>query len=301
MPKTFEHLTERARQALALSVQERENYMNRDHWIGYACADGILDNLEKLLQGPRVERMPCRMIYGATNNGKSRIVKKFKKAHLSYETEEGLVVPVVLIKDIGEASVRGLYNNIIDEFGFPNNPSDQPEKLEFRAYKLLVHYKTRILMLDEFNAIAQDTPVRQRRFMEKLRVLSNNLKISVVGAGTDEAFNATRQNKQFSNRFKPLPVDIWSEGDQWTAFLMAIEQLLPLPEPSYIYDDRFARLILAQSEGTLGDALTLIREMASYAMNANKNNITPDMIAQIGWVPPSEQADAAKIRVARAL
>lgn len=300
MPKVFEHLSDGACKALALSVEERENFMNRDHWVKYACADNILNDLKKLLQGDRVERMPCRMIYGETNNGKSRIVKRFKKLNPPVETAEGLVVHVLLPQDIGEASVRGLYNRIIDAFGFPNNPADSPEKLEFRAYKLLVRYKVRVLLLDEFNAVAQDTPVKQRKFMEKLKALSNNLQISIVGAGTREAFNATRLDKQFSNRFEPVPVDIWSEGDEWTRLLMSFEKLLPLPEQSFIYDDRFARLLLAQSEGTIGDSWKLLRKMASYAMSKSKKCITPDMISEIDWVPPSEQTGVAQVRTARA-
>lgn len=301
MPEAFKHLCDGARRALALSVEERENYMNRDHWANYPVADAILSDLTKLLQGDRVLRMPCRMIYGETNNGKSRIVNRFKKLHPAVETPDGLVVDVLLIDDIGEASIRGLYNNIIEAFGFPNNPSEKVEKLEFKAYRLLVRYKVRVLVLDEFNAVAQDTPTKQRKFMEKLKALSNNLKISIVGAGTREAFNVTRLDGQFSNRFKPLPVDIWTSGDDWDQLLMTLERLLPLPEPSYLADQRFSRLILAKSEGTIGDAFQLVREMAAYAIQHHKPKVTPDMITDIGWVLPSERSSVAQKRTARAI
>ncbi len=301
MPEAFEHLCDGARRALALSVEERENYMNRDHWVTYPVADTLLSDLQKLLQGERVLRMPCRMIYGETNNGKTRLVNRFKKLSPPIETPEGLVVEVLLIDNIGEASVRGLYNKIIDAFGFPNNPSEQIDKLEFKAYRLLVRYRVRVLALDEFNAIAQDTPTKQRKFMEKLKALSNNLKISIVAAGTREAFNVTRLDSQFSNRFKPLPLDIWTSGDDWDQLLMTFEKLLPLPEPSYLADGRFSRLILANSEGTIGDAFQLIREMASYAMHNHKPRVTPDMFAAIDWVPPSERSTVAQKRTARAI
>lgn len=301
MSEAFGHLCDGARRALALSIEERENYMNRDHWVNYFVADTTLSNLQKLLQGERVLRMPCRMIYGETNNGKTRIVNRFKKLNPPIDKPEGLVVNVLLIEDIGEASVRGLYNNIINAFGFPNNPGEKVEKLEYKAYRLLIRYKVRVLLLDEFNAIAQDTPTKQRKFLEKLKALSNNLKISIVGAGTREAFNVTRLDSQFSNRFEPLPLDIWTSGDDWARLLMAFEQLLPLSEPSYLADERFSRLILAKSEGTIGDAFQLIRKMASYAMQNHKSRITPDMIAAVDWVQPSERFKVAQNRTARAI
>src|ERR1700738_5354022 len=76
--------------------------LRTDRWIGYARAEAVLAALEDLLTFPKRLRMPNLLLVGPTNNGKTMIVEKFRRAHASVpagETDAGAaIVPVLKIQ-----------------------------------------------------------------------------------------------------------------------------------------------------------------------------------------------------------
>ncbi|MDR5781225.1 TniB family NTP-binding protein [Caballeronia sp. LZ065] len=50
-------------------------------WIDYPRATEALQVLERLHETPRRDRMPCLLIHGDSNIGKTKITAKFKRAH----------------------------------------------------------------------------------------------------------------------------------------------------------------------------------------------------------------------------
>lgn len=55
--------------------------MRADRWIGYTRATEALTQLEGLLTLPGKQRMPNLALIGATNDGKSMIIEKFRRDH----------------------------------------------------------------------------------------------------------------------------------------------------------------------------------------------------------------------------
>ena len=77
----FRHLDARYRRYAALRDDERIALIKADRWIGFEQAQAALDRLEALLAYPPRDRMPCLLIYGGTGMGKTRIARKFERAH----------------------------------------------------------------------------------------------------------------------------------------------------------------------------------------------------------------------------
>ena len=75
------HLLQKAAEYLDRPDAERIDYIRSPRWIGYPRAQGILDQLEKLLTHPKSHRMPNLLIVGDTNNGKTMLVKRFCSRH----------------------------------------------------------------------------------------------------------------------------------------------------------------------------------------------------------------------------
>ena len=294
MPEAFAHLSPAARAALALPFEERQHYLNQDKWVRYERATTILAELDDLIKHPKVARMPCAMIVGEANNGKTHIMRKFAKAHPPIEAPEGLTVPMLLLEDLDGADERSLYNNIIETLGFPNKPNDQLPKLKYKALRLLINYRVRVLGLDEFNTVADDSKIKQRKFLNILKTISNRRQMSIVAAGTRRAFELMKLDNQFSSRFQPKPLPIWDMDMEWRRLLAGLEMLIPLPEPSNLSDEKFARLLLVKSQGTIGDTWSLLKVMAIHAMKNNHKRITSDMIEQVGWIKPSERVTSAQ-------
>jgi hypothetical protein len=68
------HLNEAARAALDLPDEERIQNLRQPRWITYTRARHILNRLEELLLYPQTHRMPCALVIGETNNGKTALI-----------------------------------------------------------------------------------------------------------------------------------------------------------------------------------------------------------------------------------
>ncbi|HEM8498772.1 TPA: TniB family NTP-binding protein, partial [Burkholderia multivorans] len=77
------HLLPAARQQAELGNDERILGLLRDRWIDYPRATQALQQLERLFETPRRERMPCLLLHGDSNIGKTKITAKFRRAHPS--------------------------------------------------------------------------------------------------------------------------------------------------------------------------------------------------------------------------
>jgi hypothetical protein len=75
------HLLPAARKQAELGNEERIYGLLRDRWIDYPRATQALQQLERLYETPRRERMPCLLMHGDSNIGKTKITAKFRRAH----------------------------------------------------------------------------------------------------------------------------------------------------------------------------------------------------------------------------
>lgn len=302
MTEPFGHLTAAAKKALALPINERIAYMQKDRWIKYQRAEAVLHSMERMVRQPPSTRPPCMMVFGAPNNGKTHLIRKFHKDHPPIDDpDDGTVkIPVLLIEDLNGPDERRLYNSIIETLGFPNKPNDPIAKLEYKAHRILIHYDVRVLLIDEFNTFAHGSPARQRQMLNTLKTLSTRRKISIIGAGTPDAFSLMQLDTQFSSRFTPAPLPIWEMDLSWRSLLASFERVIPLAEPSGLSEPRFAQRVLAESDATIGDAWDLLELMAVHAIESGASKLNTDMIATVDWVKPSERVRSAQVKMSRA-
>lgn len=76
-----DHLNEAAQAALEFPEEERLRSLRQLRWITYPRAKQILTRLEDLLLYPPMHRMPCALVVGETNNGKTAIMHRFERLH----------------------------------------------------------------------------------------------------------------------------------------------------------------------------------------------------------------------------
>ena len=75
------HLAPGIREHLQLGDDARIASTQRERWIDYARAGAVLDRLGRLLATPERDRMPCLVLHGDSNIGKTQIVRKFVRDH----------------------------------------------------------------------------------------------------------------------------------------------------------------------------------------------------------------------------
>lgn len=299
MAETYDHLIPAARDALALPVEERVAFMHRDRWIMYDRARAILQNMDRLLHQPPSIRPPCMMVLAAPNNGKSHLIRRFNEKNPPFDdpTDGTVHIPVLLIEELHKPDERSLYNRIIDSMGFPNRPTDPVAKLEYRAHRILIHFHVRVLLIDDFHHLAKGSPSRQRQMLDVLKTMSTRSKISIIGAGMTDAYNMLQLDPHLSTRFTPAPLPAWDMGDSWCGLLATFESFIPLPEPSNLSDPAAANRILAESDRVIGDAWDLIKLMGLHAIETGASRMDTNMIAQVGWIRPSDRVRAAQEQI----
>ena len=285
------HLNENVRAMLAWTDEDRIRQVKSSRWIGYTQALEVLDCLEDLLDHPPTYRMPNLLLFGETNNGKTAIVERFKELHPARDNPDGngIVVPVLVIPAPDEASEHRFYNAILDKLYAPYKAKDKIDKKMHQVYELLGQIRLQILIIDKIHNIAGGSMARQHQFLQAIKRLGNELHISLVGVGTQEAFPAIHADPQLAHRFLPVSVSRWEMGRDYLKLLASFERMIPLHSASHLTRKTLAIRILAMSEGKIGEIAALLARAAVHSIRAGYERIDAQVLDEIEWIAPSDR------------
>lgn len=292
MSGDFGHLLPDVRPVAEESAAARIKRIRTDRWIAYARAEAVLAALEDFLTFPQRTRMPNLLLVGATNNGKTMIVEKFKRAYPRIDPPPGsdgvANIAVVKMQMPPAPDERRFFTAIMESLGVASMSGEAGTTV-----RLLRAVGARMLVIDELHSILSGARDRQRRLLNALRWIGNELQIPLVGVGTAEALQAIRSDDQLVNRFEPLPLPLWRDGEEYRRLLATLEAILPLRRPSGLSQTKLASKILAASEGVLGEIIALVTRSAVLAVQTGAESISAKLIDQAGFIPPSERRRVA--------
>ncbi len=273
------------------SNADRISHIRADRWIGYTRAREALAKLDELLTHPKRQRMPNLLIVGPTNNGKSMIVEKFRRAHpaIPRSSTEADRVPVLSMQMPSGPDIRRFYTLMLSALGVPTYPQQNVARKEDHTLYMLETMEVKVLVIDEVHNILAGSVPRQREFLNLLRFLGNELQIALVCVGTKDAYLAIRHDAQLENRFEPFGLPRWQDDDEYAALLASFEAILPLRHASELADPELASHILAKTEGTIGEATTLLTQAAAQAINTGQEFIDRGLIDALVYHGPSER------------
>jgi Cdc6-like AAA superfamily ATPase len=289
----YGHLHASARALAEETADVRIRRIRTDRWVSYARAEEALTAMEDLLSFPKRTRMPNLLLVGPTNNGKTMIVEKFRRAHpptAASATPEGAAdIPVVKIQMPAGPDEPRFFGEILDELGFPHMQSDRVAKRQDAAIRMMRETGVRVLVIDEVHNILAGSRMQQRRLLNLLRWLGNELQISLVAVGTAEALHAVQSDDQLANRFEPVGLPPWRSGKEYEQLLSTLEAVLPLKCASQLAQPALAGKILAAAEGVLGEVVTIITRAAARAVTSGTETITAQLIDDTGFISPSKR------------
>lgn len=185
------------------------------------------------------------------------------------------------------------FGAILDALGMPFGPRDRIAAKQDAAVRLMRATKVRLLVIDELHNLLSGTAMQQRRLLNVLRWLGNELQIPLVGVGTAEALRAIRSDEQLVNRFEPWPLPLWTDDEEYRRLLSTLEAVLPLRKPSHLTDPAMAARILSAAEGVLGEIIAIVIRAAVKAIEMRTEAISPPMIEGAGFIRPSERRRVA--------
>ncbi len=287
----MEHLNPETRLIIDKSIEEKTNYLFKDKWIGYPNSKLILDKMEELVNLPVINRMPNLLLIGDTNNGKSAILNRFLAKFPKHIDPKREVVtrPVFYIQAPPVPDESRFYNIILEESFVPHKKHDRVDRKQLLVLNVLKTLNVKVLVIDEVQHILTGTINKQRVFLNVLKYLSNELKISIIGAGTKEAYYAINADPQLGNRFQLSVLPKWNLNEDYLRLLATFEQMLPLREHSNLTEPLMASKILALSQGTIGEISTLLKEATKMALQSNMEHISLKIIDKTNYIPPSER------------
>jgi hypothetical protein len=287
----YRHLSPQVWEDAARPATERMATVGGHCWIGYPAAQAAIARLEHLLAQPPVLRPPNLLIVGPTNNGKSMIAERFRRIHPPgmSANREHQHIPVLAMQMPSNATIRRFYAALLVALGSPLLTSGTTDLREQHALRTMRQVGVRILMIDELHNILAARPGQQREFLNLLRFIGNELRLSLCCLGTKESYLAIRSDDQLENRFEPVSLPRWTDGVDLGRLLTSFEATLPLREPSGLSSPALRALILRRSEGTIGEIATLLSAATRKALATGRERIDADTILAADYQGPSER------------
>ena len=279
------NLTNEAFEYLSKRDEERIIYCKKDHWIGYGSAVKLIEILEDKFLDPPQMRHEGLLIYGDSNNGKTAILKRMYDLHktkLDYVTKDGEAIyeiPIIYFQAPTIPDESRLYSLILDELCVPQKRTD---KVVIKA-NLAKHYLnklgTRMILIDEIHSALRGNLNKQRTFIDDLKQLSNSLSLTIVLAGTREAYSALSIGNETGSRFPALELPRWNNDKKFRSFVATYERCLPLKEASNMAENsELLNTLFYQSEGLIGKTVNLLKKAAIKAINSKREYIIVDDI-----------------------
>ncbi|WP_043735446.1 MULTISPECIES: TniB family NTP-binding protein [Nocardia] len=289
-PLDLSHLHPSAQRPAMLPDAERISYVRADRWIGYTRAMQALARLEGLLSMPGKQRMPNLLLIGATNNGKSMIIEKFRRDHPPVSHADREEIPVLTVQMPSEPSVSRFYVAVLAALGAPIRPrAPRLAELEQLVLRLLRTCGVRVLVIDELHNVLAGRTDTRREFLNVLRFLGNELRIPLVGVGTRDAYLAIRSDPQLENRFAPFTLPLWEPGDEACALLASFAASFPLRRSSSIATEEMSSYLLTRCEGTIGELTALLSDAAIAAIESGEETIDQRTLLLASYAGPTER------------
>lgn len=286
MAQTMSHLCTATRCEAMLDHRTRIRSLQRDRWIDYPRATEAIQRLERLLNAPQRERMPCLAMHGDSNIGKTLIVSKLRREHPStFNDLKGVECRQIIAMQMpATPDQHRFYAALLFELGAPHSMTASLSSLERLARDLLRRIAPRMLIVDEVHHLLAGGHREQRASLNLLKYLANDLKFSVVVVGTSDALLALETDAQMRSRFTPFEIPRWRECDEFRRLLSAFERVLPLRKASNLAQKAVVEFLLAASGGLTGEVSRLLNEAAELAIVDATERITMQHLEHAGQV-----------------
>jgi len=146
-----------------------------------------------------------------------------------------------------------------------------------------------MLIIDEIKHVLAGPTLKQRHFLNVIKLLGHELQVPIVAVGTRDAFNAIQTDPQLANRFEPELLRRWAMTDDYLRLLASFEVAFALARPSRLVERTLAQKILTLSEGTIGEISALLTRAALEAIDRGTEQITSVSLDGCGYLSPRDR------------
>lgn len=155
-------------------------------------------------------------------------------------------------------------------------------ELEVRALNHLRDMDLKMLMIDEVHNLLAGSYREQRRFLNMLRFLANELSVSLVVFGVNEALDAVRGDDQLARRLDEHFLPLWEDDVEFSRLIQTLIAAMALEKPSGLTVASL-RTILKVTGGVTSRVFIMIKSLAIDAIHSGAERITDEAVAT--WLP----------------
>lgn len=289
VPPNFEHLAPRAGEAAAQNGATRIEIIRGDWVIRHAAVAQGLNVARWLLEGPRRTRTTGLLVTGPVGAGKTTLANLIKRSYpASADSDDE---PIVMICMTGARHMRTVYGRILEALNGPVKATHHTADREMAALRLLRAVKCRGLIVDEVQDVLAGNVNEQRRTLDGLKYIMNEVQLPIIAMGTEGAAEAFRSDKHMDKRFDRLVLPTWRVGPELAALLTSVARILPLRRCSHLATRDIMELLVAETDGNLHDMMTLVRHAAVEAILSGSERITLGDLQAARAIPDMEAID----------
>lgn len=292
----YPHLARGVAVMAELNDETRIAYIRRDRFVPHKRAEEVLTELEMLYRMEDAVRPQGRLVVGRSLMGKSTIFDEFLRNHRASDNPEGdaAVVPVLLVQ-YPDSAKEGIYPEILARLNARLPANAKLQDWRKAAVDLLRSVGLRILLIDELHNVLEGSANAQRKGLNSIKYLMNELRRPVVCAGTLEVLNAIKSDPQMYSRLKRLPLGRFEDDADFQELLAGFEMVLPLREASGLDDELLSTQIFNITMGVVGEVADLLNSAAIYAIESGSERITEEVIKAVTGERPTDEEIAAMV------
>lgn len=210
--------------------------------------------------------------------GKTHIIQKFVRDHPpEFDKVNGTTrVPVVAVQMPPEPLEQDFCEEFLMALGAVVSAGVSTVSVRSRTRKFARQFGLRLLIIDEIHSMLAGTFRQQRRFLNSLRFLANDLHLPIVCVGTHEAHQALTTDQQLAERFGEFELPQWRNDPAFAQFLKTFGAIFPLRGPSDLCEPKIRQRILALTEGVTVRISRVLETAAVAAIREGCETITLD-------------------------
>jgi Bacterial TniB protein len=131
-----------------------------------------------------------------------------------------------------------------------------------------------MLLINEVHSLLASSYRQQRVLLNTLRFIANELRLSLVCAGTADAKRALLTDQQLADRFEAIELPPWRNDNDFKRLLASFQALLPLRKPSKWATVEMRQEILRRTEGITVRIVRLLEHLAIHSIHSGLEAIT---------------------------
>ncbi len=210
------------------------------------------------------------------------LLQEQTEAQLRQMFELNTLAPILLVQAPPAPDERRFYQHVLATIGAPMWGRHTVSELEVRALSHLRDMDLKMLMIDEVHNLLAGSYREQRRFLNMLRFLANDLCASLVVFGVNEALEAIRGDDQLARRLDEHFLPLWEDDVEFSRLIQTLITAMALERRSGLTVGSL-RTILNVTGGVTSRVFTMIKSLAIDAIESGEERITDEAVQT--WQP----------------